>query len=66
MINLITAALVAAAPAAPAQATHAQHKMGQNEQRKGMDCCKDGCKGCCKDMAGHKADKGEHDKHPAR
>ncbi|HEX6742247.1 MAG TPA: hypothetical protein VF079_10710 [Sphingomicrobium sp.] len=50
MMTLIAAALAAAAPAAPAQPVHPQHQ-GQPAEHK--DCCADGCKECCKDMAKH-------------
>lgn len=70
MITLIAAAL-AAAPATPAQpadahAQHAQHQQGKPAEQKGMDCCKDGCKGCCKDMAAKRSDHGSgHSDHSA-
>jgi len=70
MINLIAAALIAAAPAAPApvpaQASdaHAQHQRGdRHDQHKGMDCCKDCCRHMAKEQDGSAAKHGGHKGH---
>ncbi len=63
MTLMIAAALAAQAPAAPD--AHAQHmQTGQTGEH--QDCCKDGCKACCKDMdSKHSDHAGEHDGHSA-
>ena len=62
MMNLIAAALVAAAPAPSAPDAHANMAPMQYEQHEAMkDCCKD----CCKDMAAKHGDHAsEHSEHP--
>lgn len=65
MMMMFAAALAAAAPAAtaPAQAAdaHAQHKAGSTgkAEHKGMDCCKE----CCKGMAKKHESRDQHGGH---
>lgn len=58
MTLIMAAALAAQAPAAPD--AHAEHQQAAPAEQKGMDCCKDCCKGMDAKRSDHAGEHGDH------